>query len=218
MTQISPFLLLNGILNEPDDMFTWTDRSERLLQLEHGIISEKIEYHIGVIRRPSRLKKLSSDLAEVINDYNMKGQRANAIAHSNGNVLMCRALRAHPGIKIDTLFMLMPACWASMEENGLNLALKRGQIKRIVCFGSDDDRVVKWGGKTGFLKWMGLGYGTASHTGLTEIDPEIADRVKQVRKEGWGHSTFGQYDVLEDFIKDEILSEVVELQSSLSLN
>ncbi len=204
---MNPFLLINGIRAQPDDMFTWTDRAERLLQLEHDITSEKIEYKIGAIRRPSRLADLASNLAKVIYAYNQKGLSPNAIDHSNGNVLQCRAHAKHPGIKIDTLFMVMPACWSSMEENGLNAALKRGSIRQIVCFGSDNDTVVRRGRWTKYVRKVGIpmGYGGASFDGLTDIDPEVADRVENVRKNSWGHSTFGQYDVLPNFIRNEIL-------------
>ena len=202
---MNPFLLINGIRNNPCDMFAWTDRAERILQLEYGILSEKLEYKIGAIRPPSKMRSLSADLVKVVKRYNASGRRPNIMAHSNANVLACRAFAAEPGIKIDTLFMVMPACWSSMKDNGLNHALDRGQVKRIICFGSDNDRVVKWGGRTSFLKPLGMGYGDASYRGLTDIAQGLERQVRNIRINKWGHSDFGTEANLHRFLRDSIL-------------
>lgn len=202
------FLLINGIKTLPDDMFTWTDRAERELQLTHNLTSEKIEYHMGTFRRPSRLRELADNLAEVVREYNKRGQRPHVIAHSNGNVLLCRALSRNSDIRIGKFFMVMPACWSSCKDNGLNRALLNKQVDQVIFFGSDSDNVVKWGGKTSFLKVIGLGYGSASYTGLTEIDPEVADKVEQVRINEYRHSTFGETGVLPGFLKDQVIDRL----------
>lgn len=197
----NPFLILPGIRELPSDMFGWTDRASRYLRLEHGIDAEKLEYYLWAVRLPGKLRDLSRNFAAVIRYYNRKGIVPNVIAHSNGNVIVCRTLRRYPDIRIGTLFMVMPACWSSCADNGLNVALLQDRVQAVRFFGSRKDNVVRWGGGlTGWLRFLDLGYGTASFDGLTEIDAAVADRIVQVDMTPWGHGTFAGPRTLPNFL------------------
>lgn len=192
-------------------MHDWTDRAARHLRLEHGIDAEKMEYYLWVIRSPVKLRSLSDELADVIRYYNEKGIVPNIMAHSNGNVIVCRMLRKHPDIRIATLFMVAPACWSSCERNGLNVALSGAEppCQRVMCFHSDNDKVVKWGGMTSFLKFAGLGYGRAGYTGLLDISATAAHRISHQDMTPWGHSTFGGEAPLPKFLDHLVIPRAV---------
>ncbi len=196
----NPFLILPGIRERPANMDDWTDRAARNLRLEWSIDAEKLEYYLWAIRRPGKLRKLSDQLADVVRYYNVKGVVPNLLAHSNGNVIVCRMLRKHPDVRVGVFFMVMPACWSNCQQNGLNDALKAKSVKYVRCFHSREDGVVKWGGLTSFLRPLGMGYGRASYTGLTSVAPVIGNRVEQVDMTPWGHGTFGGQEALPGFL------------------
>jgi hypothetical protein len=206
-TSIEPFLLINGIRTKPNKMFAWTDRVAREeLFFNHGILSEKLEYNMGMFRSRRKLRRLSDNFAEVVRGYNKAGFIPNIIAHSNGNVVVCRALARHPDIRMGTFFMLMPACYSDMNDNHLNVALKQGQVTSVRFFGSKRDMVVLWGHRlTGFLKRFSLGYGGASFDGLLEIRPSIRHLVKSVDLTPWGHSEFHKPENLSKFLADHVI-------------
>lgn len=204
-SEIPTFLLIPGIQHLPGDFFAWTDRAARELRLQHGADAEKLEYSIGKIRMPGKMDDLVENLSRVVAHYNVLGITPNIVAHSNGNVLVCRMLR-RTGVKIGTLYMVMPACWSSCEWNGLNEALIDDRVERVVFFGSKSDAVVRWGGLlTGWLSFAGLGYGRASYTGLTDIHAGIASRIKQIDLTPWGHSEFAESRNLTRFLNSKIM-------------
>lgn len=202
------WLILPGIRSNPGEMFAWTDRAARFLAIGPGNHTEKLEYKVGMLRSPFKLNRLADNLSSVVKLYNDAGVLPSFIAHSNGNVLISKMLKNSVGLKINEWHMLFPACSSDCGDNGINIATSKNVVRKVVCYGSKNDKVVKWGSRlTSWLNFVGLGYGNASFKGLTRIADN--GKVSNVRLNAWGHSEFAKPGLLVPFIQNYILHENV---------
>lgn len=203
MNSVEHTLLINGILGKPSLADAWTDRRARYIQLRTPNKARAIENAFWLIRSKKRINHYAQQLAYEIRAYNQAGIIPNVEAHSNGNVLLLKALSLDPYLKIARFTMLFPAAYASFKHNGANRFLQTGQIDNIVFVGSKNDKTVRrGGGATKWLRPLGYGYGTLSYEGPQDVAFNVKLQVREVWKNSYGHSTFSERGVMTRFFKE----------------
>lgn len=173
------WIYLNGIRYAPGKLSGWPVEFTHLTHYTTHARAYPAEHHFFFIRNYKRLKEISQRLADLIVQYRARGYRVHFCTHSNGAVVACRTLDKLPtGQAVATFHAIAPAAWSSLERNGLNTALKSGQLQHFFFYGSTADKVVRLGRWTGkLLRPLGLGYGGMSYDGPRDVDPSIQSRV-----------------------------------------
>jgi len=193
------FLFVSGILGDPDDQFAWTDEAVRWIQANTPHQADKYEYRSGAITRFIGQAGRVRDCQRILSKY--PGKRLTLVPHSNGCAIVCEMLRKCPELRIDTLHLLGAACDHDFERNGLNEALRSGQVKRVCVYWSEMDEALAKGKRwTGWLQWTRkvherwswfprLGYGWLGMTKPEHwnIDPAV-ERSVWAHREDYLHS------------------------------
>jgi predicted alpha/beta hydrolase family esterase len=169
-------------INNADSPADWDERAQALVQNYFGIDCERYQYHAGAITRSVNQSKRIADVSAWL--IRNQGRRIICIGHSNGCELLCKALHNNPAVKVAELHLIAGACSSNCDRNRLNIAARRGQFLRTVCYVSSGDAVLGAAQWTSWLNIIGLGYGDLGKVGPKNVRgwvPEI------VRRDSYGH-------------------------------
>jgi pimeloyl-ACP methyl ester carboxylesterase len=181
------YLFINGILTLSDGRNAWPDRAVTWTESQFAQLAEKYEYFSGALTRRIFQAARVRECAQLLRQY--AGHDLIVVGHSNGADIVCRLLQTTP-IEIAEVHLLAPAADADFERNGLNEALLTGRLGRVHLYGSHNDRALQLAQVSECLGFLGLGYGALGRTGPKNVDDRIADRVQQVWRDDFDHSTW----------------------------
>jgi predicted alpha/beta hydrolase family esterase len=183
------FILINGILNNPENVGSWTDLAEDWLEKncpKDG--ATRFEYKSGVITRRLFQNDRVDNLEKIV-ERHYTGERIVLVGHSNGCDIIQRFLN-RSNLRVHEVHLIAGACEASFDKNRLNKALHNGYVNRIICYVSPVDEALKkakW--STRLLGWLGLGYGYLGLIGPQDVDFSLKEKVDIVSRKlshsGW---------------------------------
>lgn len=182
------FLFINGILTSPGAANEWTDRAVQWFNMNapDGVVADKFEYYSPALLRRFFQRGHIDNLAEVIANYG--GARLHLVGHSNGCELIAQALR-YTSAPIASVHLIAGAVDRDFNTNGLSLRLLRGQVKRVVCYCSHGDNVLKYFARPSqIFGFLGLGYGDLGLRGPTGVQATAGCTVETYWRETYGHS------------------------------
>lgn len=178
-------LFINGILTRPGDQFGWTDRAEGwfLRFRDHDVDSYEY-WHTAILSRLFTERRKTRDAAELVRGYCEAWPTApvlHLVAHSRGCEIARRLIVEH-GLQVRSLHLFAGAIEADFYRNGLNAALRSGQLREAYVYTSQSDGILRWIAGASF----GL-YGRLGYTGPRNVDPEVRRRVWVIQRNGFGH-------------------------------
>lgn len=172
------YIFVNGILTNPEDVESWTDRAEHWIDVNTEAKATKMEYRAGVITRRFYQSERVRNLQIICKRY--VGQKIILVAHSNGGDIVQRLVnKGMP--KISEIHLIASASEADFKKNGFNRALRHGNLEKITVYVSPVDnelKKAKW--STKLFGWMGLGYGYLGLVGPKNVEDSIKDKVKVI--------------------------------------
>lgn len=179
------YILVNGIMNNPENVESWTDKAEIYIDTHTEFKATKMEYRSGAITRRFYQGERVRNLQKICKSY--LGDKIILVGHSNGcDIIQRMAIKGL--MKIHELHLIAAASEANFRKNGFNRALKHEIIDKIYVYTSDVDEALKKAKlSTQLFGWLGFGYGYLGLVGPNHVDPLVNDRVV-VYKETMGHS------------------------------
>ena len=182
------YFFVNGIRTDPEDVRGWQFRAARWIETTRVGRAGTYAYHTYAVTRwleqETHVRRCYECLAEYVGNHNIV-----FVGHSNAGDLFLRLLREYPTLPFRAAHLIAPAADPDFERNGLNRALRRGQVDRVVVYGSEDDRALKLAGfSRRVLGWAGLGYGDLGRVGARNVGPDVEHLYKPDFRPGYDHS------------------------------
>jgi len=178
------FLVVNGILTNPQDIDGWTDLFEDFYQ-NMGYPCTKYEYFSGALTRFIRQGKRVKDLQKICSRITSP---LVFVGHSNGCELFTQLVHKS-NLYFEAAHLFASAMDGDFNKNGLNKAVLSGRVKKIYLYCSAKDRILRdFASKTSFMSFLGLGYGTCGYTGPSKISKAIEDKVFVTWENEFDHS------------------------------
>lgn len=178
-------IFVNGILNSPENVDSWTDHAVEWVNNKTDSKADKMEYRSGVLTRRWFQSARVENLQSICKKY--VGNKIVLVGHSNGCDIIQRLIaKGFP--KINEIHLIAAASEADFKKNGFNHALKLNKVEKIFVYMSPIDEALKkakW--STILFGWLGLGYGYLGLVGPKNESSEFFGRVI-VHKEDMGHS------------------------------
>ena len=137
-------------------------------------------------------KRRSKSFGEIVRAYSDAGFRVNLVGHSNGTRVILDGLRAADWPTVATIHLLMGACDADFNRNGLNWALRENKVERVISYIADNDMAMRCEDTLIGLRLFGLPWKDKplGLVGPVNVDPSIPEsRRPEVHLAGYGHST-----------------------------
>lgn len=146
-----------GILSSANNPREWSNQAQVWVQ-DRGYckLPGGFTYFDSVAGAPLNDDSQADDIAVDFADALDEGQSINAVGHSNGCRILLHVLKRHPRIRIDVLQLIAAADNPDCDANGLNDAVARGQVGKVVFYVSPIDEV---------LGLPVIGYGTLGKVG-----------------------------------------------------
>lgn len=186
-------LLVEGINNDPQ---SWNDWPNRVAPMVNERSGESADWKAqGLLYGTDALTVGVSEaervqtFADMLKSY--AGAEIHAWAHSNGTRVVASALPLAPQVKIKTLHLLCGALDADFESNGLNAALRSGQVEHIYAYIATEDSAMRVENTVpgDLLFGIPLGHKPLGLAGPTNVDPNFIARVHVIDWTGYDHST-----------------------------
>lgn len=181
------FILVNGILTNPEDTHAWTDCAETWIETHCSARATRMEYKSGVLTRRIFQGKRINNLIEIVREY--KGCDIILVGHSNGCEIICQALRTSD-IKAKEVHLVAAATSRDFNKNGLNEALESDRVGKLFLYGSTNDSALKKAKAFGWLGYIGLGYGWLGLDGPEHVSNILTGRLEMHWRDGYDHSTW----------------------------
>lgn len=186
--------MLNGILTPTADQQNWTNRAEDWIEAHGCGYADSYRYQCGALsRRIGHGKRVAAVFTKCTHRM-IAGQEVNIVAHSHGCQVAVDVLKEYRSIRINELHLIAGACYADFKDNGLNAALARNQVNRVVCYYSGTDAMLKLAKASQVFRFMGLGYGDLGRVGPQNVAEDFKKRVESMDRTGFGHSTYFEGD------------------------
>lgn len=187
------YLLVNGIRAEArGNVDEWPVLAEDWIENRTPHKAGRYGYHVNFWDRWIWQRKHVKNVCTILSRKRAAAPDARlfVVGHSNGAAIACAALAKDQTLRISELHLIAGAVDASFEKNGLNAAIERGQVKRVVCYCSGGDGALKLAKESGrFLRKVGLGYGYLGLVGPRDVRaPEGV--VREVWKNEYDHSSW----------------------------
>lgn len=179
-------IITNGILSDASDQFHWTRELAFGLERPHGVFADTFQYSVGPLTKALRVREYRKLLTRKL--HQRDGDYLIAIGHSWGCHLLCEALKADPGLRINDLHLFCAATSPDFDANGLNDALSFNRVGRVFVYGGPDDRALNHPAR--LSRWLTLGFGgfgDLGRVGCTNVEELIADRVHCDFRDGYDH-------------------------------
>ncbi len=197
-----------GILSKPGWAFGWTDQIVSWFQRPPRLWrAEKFEYFSPVLLRWVKQPKRARELAELL--YSHRHSTIHLVCHSNGGDVVCRALKElrarwqfdpnYREVRIGTIQFIASAAPANFEENGLNEALRLGQVQRVAIYqGGKDEVLNKFARVSRWLGWVvNLGYGTMGYDEPRQVNDTVRERGAVTREPQFNHGLWFKPGIIE---------------------
>lgn len=191
------FIVVNGILNNPQDIDGWTDIFEDLYQ-NMGYPCTKYEYFSGALTRFIKQNERVDQLCKIVK---RTAQPLIYVGHSNGCELFDKVVRRLHKPYFESAHLFSPAMESDFNTNGLNYCILSGKVKKVYLYCSKGDKILRdWASKTSFLKFIGLGYGTLGYDGPKNVLRAVDDRVIVHWENSYNHSDwFNKHNIDKSF-------------------
>ncbi len=194
------FLIVPGILQRPDGNDDWADLAVDWIEehTPHG--AQAYEYRCPALFRfvsqPKRIKACSHVLRT------NPGHAWSAVGHSNGCRILLEMLNDCPDVRLESLHLIAPAATAHCGRNHLNEIVRRGQVRDVFIYGSNNDRALLLGRWSEIVAgWIGLGYGDLGRHGPVNMTPEARAATQTLWRDEFGHSTWFSPAHFDDTMK-----------------
>jgi pimeloyl-ACP methyl ester carboxylesterase len=198
------FFFINGILTSTADMTAWNREAERWVDRNCGDAkADSYSYAVGPISRFFTQAKHVRAATQCLVEGVPPGSLVEVVGHSNGAALAVQMLADNPWISIDELHLVAAAVDADFEANGLNAAIDRGQVMRVVVYRSRDDEALRVARDTNWINRLvrGLGYGTLGLEGPRNQSRAARAYTRVEECPGFGHSTYFDAAHFEDMMR-----------------
>lgn len=184
MTEEQITIYVNGINDVPGSIHSWNGHAVTRTHLQSGLgKAEKVEYLCGPLTRRFWQQDRADRVQLLLRAYH--DWPVNLVGHSNGAAVSLLALQNFGWPKIKHLHLISGACEADFDKNGLNSALRMGQVEKLHVYVAGKDAALQKADS-----WYGrlLGYGVLGLRGPVNMHPDIADRVHIITEPDYGHS------------------------------
>lgn len=184
------YFFIPGINTNTADIDGWHDRAERYCE-RLGLRANAYPYHVTALDRWIHQAGHIRNAMRCLREGVMPDERIAVTTHSNGAAIACGMLREYHDWHVSELHLVAGAEFASYEQNGLNAAVDRGQVKAIFLYCSRSDRALKAAKATRkVLRFVGLGFGSIGLTGPADMSDEADARTRVVWRDGFDHSDY----------------------------
>lgn len=178
------YIVVNGILTRPSDTRAWTDRAERWYQ-DRGIACTRYEYFCGALTRFLGQRRRVNELKEILLEIE---KPIVYVGHSNGCELFTRLIK-ETDIEFEAVHLIAAATEHDFELNGYNKAFERERIGKLYLYTSEKDDTLKKGNAfTGWLGFLGLGYGALGQKGAINMSPKAKSNTLTTHMDDYRHS------------------------------
>lgn len=184
------YIVVNGILQVAGYDNDWTDRAVRWINTTTPWKAEKFEYTSGVITGRVLNWYRAIQLRKLCRRYN--GARLYLVGHSNGADIICRAVRQCCGFvpEIHLIAAAAPTDFGP-KGNGLNDALERGRVGKVILYQSRQDGTLAAAKKAAvILRLFFLSYPWLGLDGPENVRKDLRQRLYIITKDIFGHSTW----------------------------
>jgi hypothetical protein len=176
-----------GIFDRKEDPETW-DWQARLWLHDHCYgHGSGFNYRAGIAGGTLKLTPFATIVGGDLTAAQLFPVRR-YVGHSNACRMFCRALELFPQLVVSEAHLIAAAVGENCElevgefgcggGNGLNAAVARGQIRKLVLYVSSADEIL----------WLpGISYGKLGRDGPMKMSPALAEIVTIVRR-SCGHS------------------------------
>lgn len=186
---------IRGISGHPDDFLEWEQRAADWCITEHGVPARAISYHTDFWSVWMKRRFRAQRFAKVLRKYSVRDYRITIVGHSEGTVVATDAIKFGVG-RIEALHLVCGACDSDFERNGLNRAIRAGQIGKVVCYTAGRDWAMRWEN----LLLGRLLFGISERTGPLGLvgprNPPDAwpnrEKVSEVTDAPWRHYGHGE--------------------------
>ena len=143
---------VSGLFTAPDSAGTWTKLATKWMR-EHGYcdLPGSYDYFAAVFGGLLRDDEAAAIIAKDFIDAIAADKKITAVGHSNGCRILMHTLKLFPKLRIENLHLI--AAWddADCNANGLNEAVARGQLGKVIFYVSAVDNILANGklGKAG---------------------------------------------------------------------
>lgn len=191
------WILVNGILNNPESIDSWTDRFEISVE-KKGHHCIKMEYRAdGVFRRIFQGRR-----AQNLNDIceELDGERIRIVAHSNGGDIVDRMMGIS-SVKIEEIHMVASASQPDMRKSFIPTAIRDDRLERAFFYCSKRDRTLAKAAPLTkkLFGWAGLGYDNVGFLGPQDIPGDVVDDIETIWWE-YDHSDMWLQNVFESTV------------------
>jgi hypothetical protein len=201
------FLFVNGINRRENDFGAWHLSACEWIQSPRTPPTwraDVLDNYVGVFDRWARQGRIVTACCEKLTRHQRQYAAAGVdvevvgVGHSNGCPVLCGALRENPDLRVDELHLIASAERADCDANGLNAAVARGQVDRVVCYCSADDEALRLGEWTHWLSYLNAKWGYGNMGRVGPLNP-AGNRIRSV----WFPTFLSGRGLHSDYFKPE---------------
>lgn len=186
------YLFINGINSDPENHSGWQYMAERWVLKRTQDRADTYSYAVRTSTRwvyqAGHVKEACRCLLESVGPTT----EVVLVGHSNGAAVVCAMLDCIKPYRIAEVHLIAGAVDEDCDHNGLNAAVARGQLGRVVCYCSEVDEALKWAGVSQKLfgwtrnlnrrwsKFPALGYGYLGLVGPKKMSLETQRATTEV--------------------------------------
>lgn len=135
---------VRGIAGNPDDFLEWEQRAADHCIKTYGVPARAISYHTDFWSVWMKRRYRAQRFAKVLRGYSVLDYRITIVAHSEGTVVALDAMRLAGWPRVEQVHLVCGACDSDFERNGLNRALRAGQVGRVTCYTAGRDWAMRF--------------------------------------------------------------------------
>lgn len=168
----------------------WVNTNDKLV--EAGVRVQNFLYFTTALTVDFLESYRAKSFAKMISDYTDAGCKIHLFGHSNGTRVILGALKYAGWPSVETIHLINGAVTADWRDNGLNVAMAAGRVKRVFSYLGGNDSAMKiedtWIGKALFC--VGAKDEPLGLVGPTNVIPALESKVQGdvVRWPDYGHS------------------------------
>jgi hypothetical protein len=179
--------VINGILNDPNDINGVTDGVENYIESQTPYRCTRYEYRAGVITAHIMQGSRIRDVIEICKIHQDK--EIILIAHSYGCDIVCGVLKKSR-VRIEEVHLFCAATECDFDKNGINRAVNGQRLQGVNLYGSRHDKALQKAKKMSFLKPLGIGFGYLGLDGPCNVHPDVYPKLNVMWKDNYDHNTW----------------------------
>jgi hypothetical protein len=188
------FIFVRGILGNPGDAKEWNARALPWVFRETAGFADNFETKVGALNRIFGQWRRARNFGRTLKEYKPRDNSVTVAAHSNGTDIVLKGLRLAGWPRIEALHLASGACESDFNANGLNQALLTERIGRVCLYRAGKDGALPWS-RLWVTSWGWRGI--LGITGPLNVLDSVKDRVGEIVRPGFGHSSWfspGEFD------------------------